>query len=129
MIQRHYRFIQRTVSAYANTNRFLTANNTTTNVDAIKNAHIDSNNDCSKDDQISATRNVKDNHKQLSIAYPQRHFLFDVQRRIANYTTGVYEQSVQNVTTDGGAVNVRMQSGRLGMQSVPAHLPWPFQKH
>ncbi|CCW65618.1 unnamed protein product [Phytomonas sp. EM1] len=64
----------------------------------------------------------------LEETYPQRGFLIEVQRRLNDYTTSTSERMSMDVVGDKGALPSRTQGGRLGIQAVPARLPWTMQR-
>lgn len=59
--------------------------------------------------------------------YPQEGFLRDVQRHLADYNRSIAETVNSGVVGDKGPLNSRVNGGRLGMQAVPARLPWTLQ--
>lgn len=64
---------------------------------------------------------------QYELDYPAKGFLRDVQRHLAAYNRSMEERTTEGVTGDKGPLRSRVSGGRLGMQAVPARLPWTLQ--
>lgn len=71
--------------------------------------------------------------EQASLEYSAKGFLVEVQRDLAEYTTSREERMANGVTGDKGPLRSRVSGGRMGLQTVPARMPWtieqiPFQR-
>lgn len=61
----------------------------------------------------------------VSVAYPRRGFLPEVQRLLGAYTSSLQEEMERGVVGERGPPAGR--HGRMGTQAVPARLPWTMQ--
>ncbi|CCW69833.1 unnamed protein product [Phytomonas sp. Hart1] len=59
--------------------------------------------------------------------YPQKGFFMDIQRRLNEFTTSTLEK-MEMAGGDKGDWKSRVKRGRLGVQAVPARLPWTMQR-
>lgn len=66
--------------------------------------------------------------RAVVLAHPRRGFLVDVQHRLRAYTTSVEEQVTEGVVGDKGPLTSRVSGARMGIQAVPARLPWTMQR-
>lgn len=65
--------------------------------------------------------------QRFNVNHPAQGFLRDVQRHLAAYSRSVEEQTTEGVTGDKGPLRSRISGGRMGVQGVPARLPWTLQ--
>jgi hypothetical protein len=84
-------------------------------------AHLDTHHAAST---LSPTSGVE---PRLELDYPAKGFLRDAQRHLAAYNRSVEERTTEGVTGDKGPLSSRVSGGRLGIQAVPARLPWTLQ--
>lgn len=73
----------------------------------------------------SGSGSTAESHFETS--YPAKGFLRDVQRHLAAYNRGVEEQTTEGVTGEKGPLRSRVSGGRMGVQAVPARLPWTLK--
>ncbi|KPA78875.1 putative mitochondrial hypothetical protein [Leptomonas pyrrhocoris] len=64
---------------------------------------------------------------RIALDYPAKGFLCDVQSHLAAYNRSTAERTTEGVTGDKGPLHNRVSGGRLGIQAVPARLPWTLQ--
>lgn len=76
----------------------------------------------------AAATSITTSAVEVSVEYPARGFLAEVQRRLGDYTTSAEERLVGGVTGDGGPLRSRVSGGRMGLQTVPARVPWTAQR-
>ncbi|KPI87389.1 hypothetical protein ABL78_3523 [Leptomonas seymouri] len=76
---------------------------------------------------VSASSTASTVSTRFELDYPAKGFLRDVQRHLADYNRSTEERTTEGVTGSKGPLHSRVSGGRLGMQAVPARLPWTLQ--
>lgn len=75
----------------------------------------------------SSSTTASSSETRLELDYPARGFMRDAQRHLAAYNRSMEERTTEGVTGDKGPLRSRVSGGRLGIQAVPARLPWTLQ--
>eukprot|EP00796_Vickermania_ingenoplastis_P008926 gene8926-6262_t len=66
--------------------------------------------------------------QQVNTGHPFRGFLGDIHQRLSSYSMAFAEEGQKGVVGDGGALKARTSGGHLGLQTIPARLPWTRQR-